>query len=209
MSRRGGDDKRGWKRRAVSGCTLSWWWFSRDWREGCGNFNLYHELDHCASSNLRTFSRQVFSFVVGGQLRNAQQQGREYHSPSFTATHPMNTLPPTLRIAHAAAALDSPYGAVTRPAARAGISRQALSRDAHRVVQVVDGSAYRPQLRAAALLGRADVASRRCIVSWVCRCPQGIGRSCCGCRPSSSVHNCPHQGLPPEKVPKRTYGSSP
>jgi hypothetical protein len=57
----------------------------------------------------------------------------------------MNTLPPSLRIANAAAVLDGPYGAVTRQAARSGISRQALYRDTLRVVQAVDGSCYRQQ----------------------------------------------------------------
>ena len=57
----------------------------------------------------------------------------------------MNTLPPSLRIANAAAVLDGPYGAVTRHAARSGISRQALYRDTLRVVQAVDGSCYRQQ----------------------------------------------------------------
>jgi hypothetical protein len=58
----------------------------------------------------------------------------------------MNTLPPPLRIANAAAVLDGPYGAVTRQAARSGTSRQALYRDTPRVVQAVDGSHYRQQL---------------------------------------------------------------
>ena len=58
----------------------------------------------------------------------------------------MNTLPPSLRIANAAAVLEGPYGAVTRQAARSGISRQALYRDTPRVVQAVDGSPYRQQL---------------------------------------------------------------
>lgn len=58
----------------------------------------------------------------------------------------MNTLPPSLRIANAAAVLDGPYGAVTRQATRSGISRQTLYRDALRVVQAVDGSRYHQQL---------------------------------------------------------------
>jgi hypothetical protein len=66
---------------------------------------------------------------------------------SFTATHPMNTLPPSLRIANAAAVLAGPYGAVTRQADLSGTSRQALYRDAPRVLQAVDGSAYRQQLQ--------------------------------------------------------------
>jgi hypothetical protein len=63
----------------------------------------------------------------------------------------MNTLPPSLRIANAAAVLDGAYGAVTRQAARSGTSRQALYRDAPRVVQAVDGSDHRPQLHDLAL----------------------------------------------------------
>lgn len=59
----------------------------------------------------------------------------------------MNTLPPPLRIANAAAVLDGPYGAVTRQAALCGTSRQALYRDAPRVVQAVDGSDHRQQVQ--------------------------------------------------------------
>ncbi|MHB1424279.1 MAG: hypothetical protein ACYC3I_13985, partial [Gemmataceae bacterium] len=58
----------------------------------------------------------------------------------------MNTLPPSLRIANAAAVLEGPYGAVTRQVALSGISRQALYRDTPRVVQAVDGSSHRQQL---------------------------------------------------------------
>jgi hypothetical protein len=59
----------------------------------------------------------------------------------------MNTLPPPLRIANTAAVLDGPYGAVTRQAARSGISRQALYRDAATVLQAVEGAEYRRQLQ--------------------------------------------------------------
>lgn len=59
----------------------------------------------------------------------------------------MNTLPPPLRIANTAAVLDGPYGAVTRQAALSRSSRQALYRDAPRVVQAVDGSDHRQQLQ--------------------------------------------------------------
>jgi hypothetical protein len=59
----------------------------------------------------------------------------------------MNTLPPSLRIANAAAVLDGPYGAITRQAGLSGTSRQALYRDAPRVVQAVDGSDHRQQLQ--------------------------------------------------------------
>ena len=58
----------------------------------------------------------------------------------------MNTLPPPLRIANAAAVLDGPYGAVSRQATRSGTSRHSLYRDAPRVVQAVDGADHRQQL---------------------------------------------------------------
>lgn len=58
----------------------------------------------------------------------------------------MNILPPTLRIANAAAVLDGPYGAITRQAALSGTSRQTLYRDAPRVEKAVDGSDHRQQL---------------------------------------------------------------
>jgi ABC-type amino acid transport substrate-binding protein len=58
----------------------------------------------------------------------------------------MNTLPPPLRIANAAAVIDGPYGSVSRQAALSGTSRQALYRDAPRVVQAVDGSDHRRHL---------------------------------------------------------------
>lgn len=53
----------------------------------------------------------------------------------------MNTLPPQLRIANTAAVCDGPYGAVTRQAQRSGVCRQALYRDAPKVLQAVDGAA--------------------------------------------------------------------
>ena len=59
----------------------------------------------------------------------------------------MNTLPPPLRIANTAAVLDGPYGAVTRQANRCGTSRQALYRDAPKVLQAVDGSQSRQRLQ--------------------------------------------------------------
>src|SRR5271168_2556037 len=59
----------------------------------------------------------------------------------------MSTLPPPLRIANTAAVLVGPYGAVTRQASLSGTSRQALYRDAPRVVQAVDGSDHRQQLQ--------------------------------------------------------------
>jgi hypothetical protein len=59
----------------------------------------------------------------------------------------MNTLPPQLRIAHTAAVLDGPYGSVTQHAQRAGLSRQALYRDAATVLQAVAGDEHRRQLQ--------------------------------------------------------------
>jgi hypothetical protein len=59
----------------------------------------------------------------------------------------MNTLPPQLRIANTAAVLDGPYGAVTRQAALANTSRQALYRDAPKVLQAVEGADYRQRLQ--------------------------------------------------------------
>jgi hypothetical protein len=53
----------------------------------------------------------------------------------------MSTLPPRLRIANTAAVLDGPYGAVSQQAERCGLCRQALYRDAPRVLQAVDGAA--------------------------------------------------------------------
>src|SRR6185437_16519394 len=58
----------------------------------------------------------------------------------------MNTFPPPLRIANTAAVLDGSYGAVTRQANRCGTSRQALYRDAPKVLQAVDGSDFRQRL---------------------------------------------------------------
>src|SRR6266436_6028939 len=60
---------------------------------------------------------------------------------------PMNTLSPQLRIANTAAVLDGPYGAVTQQAARSGVCRQALYRDAPKVLQAVDGSATQRHLQ--------------------------------------------------------------
>jgi hypothetical protein len=59
----------------------------------------------------------------------------------------MNTLPPQLRIANTAAVLDGPYGAVTRQASLSNTSRQALYRDATKVLQAVDGSDERQRLQ--------------------------------------------------------------
>jgi len=53
----------------------------------------------------------------------------------------MVTLPASLRIANTAAVCDGPYGAVTQQAQRSGVSRQALYRDAPKVLQAVDGAA--------------------------------------------------------------------
>jgi hypothetical protein len=59
----------------------------------------------------------------------------------------MSTLPPQLRIANTAAVFDGPYGAVTQQAQRAGVCRQALYRDAPKVLQAVDGSATQRQFQ--------------------------------------------------------------
>jgi hypothetical protein len=59
----------------------------------------------------------------------------------------MNTLPPQLRIANTAAVLDGPYGAVSRQADRSGTPRQALYRDAPKVLQAVEGADHRRQLQ--------------------------------------------------------------
>jgi hypothetical protein len=59
----------------------------------------------------------------------------------------MSTLPPQLRSANTAAVLDGPYGAVTQQAQCAGVCRQALYRDAPKVLQAVDGSATRRQIQ--------------------------------------------------------------
>jgi hypothetical protein len=59
----------------------------------------------------------------------------------------MTNLTPQLRIANTAAVLDGPYGAVTRAAHQTGLSRQALYRDAPRVLQAVDGADTRRLLQ--------------------------------------------------------------
>jgi hypothetical protein len=60
----------------------------------------------------------------------------------------MSNLPPQLRIANTAAVLAGPHGAVTRQAALSGASRQALYRDAPRVLQAVQGDAAQRRLDA-------------------------------------------------------------
>jgi hypothetical protein len=60
----------------------------------------------------------------------------------------MSNLTPQLRIANTAAVLDGPYGAVSRQAQQAGLSRQALYRDAPKVLQAVDGSDTQQRLHA-------------------------------------------------------------
>lgn len=52
----------------------------------------------------------------------------------------MSTLTPRLRIANTAAVLEGPYGAVTRQASLSGTSRQALYRDAPKVLQAVEST---------------------------------------------------------------------
>jgi hypothetical protein len=59
----------------------------------------------------------------------------------------MPTLAPQLRIANTAAVLDGPYGAVTEQAQRSGVCRQALYRDAPKVLLAVEGSATQQQLQ--------------------------------------------------------------
>src|SRR5437016_1512143 len=73
----------------------------------------------------------------------------------------MNTLPPQLRIANTAAVLDGPYGAVTHQAERSGVCRQALYRDAPKVLQAVDGSATQRRFQDASDRLRAEGASLR------------------------------------------------
>ena len=59
----------------------------------------------------------------------------------------MSTLTPQLRIANTAAVLDGPYGAVTRQAQEAGLSRQTLYRDAPKVLRALDGSDTQQRLQ--------------------------------------------------------------
>jgi len=59
----------------------------------------------------------------------------------------MSTLSPQLRIANTAAVCDGPYGAVSRQAQRSGVCRQALYRDAPKVLQAVEGSATQRRLQ--------------------------------------------------------------
>jgi hypothetical protein len=59
---------------------------------------------------------------------------------------PVLNLPPELRIANTAAVLESRYGAVTRRARLCGTSRQALYRDAPKVLGAVSGTDQRQRL---------------------------------------------------------------
>jgi hypothetical protein len=59
----------------------------------------------------------------------------------------MLSLPPSLRIANAAAVLDGPYGDVTRRASQLGLSRQALYRDTAAVLQALHGRDHEQQLQ--------------------------------------------------------------
>ncbi len=59
----------------------------------------------------------------------------------------MTTLPAPLRIANTAAVLDGPYGAVTQQAQRSAVSRQALYRDAPKVLQAVEGALTQRRLQ--------------------------------------------------------------
>jgi len=58
----------------------------------------------------------------------------------------MVSIPPELRIANAAAVLDGPHGDVTRRAQQQGLSRQALYRDAERLLRVLQEPDPSPQL---------------------------------------------------------------
>jgi hypothetical protein len=60
---------------------------------------------------------------------------------------PVLNLPPALRIANTAAVLGHRYGTVTQRARCCGTSRQALYRDAPKVLRAVDGSAERQRLQ--------------------------------------------------------------
>jgi hypothetical protein len=75
----------------------------------------------------------------------------------------MTTLTPALRIANTAAVLEGPYGAVTQQAQRSGTSRQALYRDAPRVLHAVDGSDQRQQLQDLAQDNHRLHAERDCL----------------------------------------------
>ena len=59
----------------------------------------------------------------------------------------MLTLPPPLRIANTAAVLEHRYGAVTRRARLCATSRQALYRDASKVLRAVAGTDHRQRLQ--------------------------------------------------------------
>jgi hypothetical protein len=67
--------------------------------------------------------------------------------PSPAEAHPMTSLPPELRIANADAVLHGLHGQVTQRAHQLGLSRQALYRDTHAVLQTLDGHHSRQQLQ--------------------------------------------------------------
>jgi hypothetical protein len=59
----------------------------------------------------------------------------------------MLSLPPERRLANAAAVLEGPWGDVTRRAHDQGLSRQALYRDAQRLLQTLRAPPTDPQLQ--------------------------------------------------------------
>src|SRR5262245_48521694 len=71
----------------------------------------------------------------------------------------MLSLPPELRIANPAAVLEGPHGAVTQRAHLLGLSRQALYRDTHVVLQTLHGQDTQRQLQQ--LRDHADTLRRR------------------------------------------------
>jgi hypothetical protein len=78
----------------------------------------------------------------------------------------MTTLPAQLRIANTAAVLGGPRGAVTQQAQCCGVSRQALYRDAPKVLQAVEGTTTQQHLQGLTdeigrLRGEADALRRQ------------------------------------------------
>jgi hypothetical protein len=71
----------------------------------------------------------------------------------------MLSLPPELRIANAATVLHGPHGDVTQRASQLGLSRQALYRDTHAVLQTLHGHDTQQQLQQ--LRDQADTLRRQ------------------------------------------------
>jgi hypothetical protein len=69
-------------------------------------------------------------------------------TPCFAGDHPVLSLPPQRRIANAAAVLEGPHGDVTRRAHEQGLSRQALYRDADRLLRTLQAQDPHPDLQA-------------------------------------------------------------